>query len=66
MASKVRKFLYEVEYRDSRMGDLRCATVLAEDEGEAYDIASEDYYFGSYLGTEELYEVAEENWKDYD
>lgn len=47
------KKIYTVVYLDSREGDLRRAVVEAVDESEAYDLASEDYYFGKYIETRE-------------
>ena len=45
-----RLYVYEIEYRDARDGDLRETEVVAKDSGEALDIAMrEDYYFGEFL-----------------
>lgn len=62
----ITKNLYTVEYRDSRMGDLRETEVLAEDEGEALDIAQEDYYYGSLLSITFEYVVEEKDFGKYE
>lgn len=46
--------VYEVKYLDSKYGSqVLTTTVEAEDEGEALEIAMDDYYFGSLISITE-------------
>ena len=45
---------WEVRYFDNREGELRVIEVEAEDWGEAFDAAAEDYYFGQLISCEEV------------
>ena len=54
----MKKYLYEVSYLDSRDSHLRTTEVIAESEGEAFELASEDdYYFGRLVSIDQQYEI---------
>lgn len=55
--TKETKYLFEVRYSDSRQGDLRVVEVEATDEGDAFNQASEDYYFGRLISIDKWHEV---------
>lgn len=50
---KVTKYVYEISYTDNKCGDLVRTKVVAESEGDAFDIAAQDdYYFGKLVSME--------------
>jgi hypothetical protein len=59
-------FVYEVEYTSSSYHNNFSDEIVAKDADEAWDIASGDYYFGTMVSCEELYEATEEQRKEYE
>lgn len=56
-------FWYEISHTDSREGKLVQCTIAAKDEGEAIDLASEDYYFHRLV---DIYEGGPASKEEYD